>query len=177
MGAVGRQDQAVGLTLCVWARHRPVQQTYDPLHGSRVPEGLWIQLAPFGGRKHRWLAHSPARVWGDKCRARVAVGVHEAQGDDPVEPDVGLLLGHMAPALLTSAPFADTRFQCSHSCGRLHPSGRRRRKNGGHARTDLSDEQGPGRGREGLELACVHHRDTCFPDSMASLRRWRSSST
>lgn len=175
-GAVGGQDQPVGLALRVVAGQGSVEQAGDAFHLRRAGEDIGVELAAFGRRQHCRLAARSARLGRDDGRGRAPVGVHEAQGDDPVEPCVGLLLDDAPSPLPAPAVAGDGVLEFSDRTGGLDPCGRGRGERGHEPGLDLCDEPAAGRGREGFEFLRVDHSETCFPESMASCRMARSSS-
>ena len=117
------------------------------------------------------LADLDARLRRDDADAGVAVGVHEAQRDDPVEPGVGDLVGDGCPALVAATRGGDGLLQRGDGLRLLDSLGRARRQHRGDARGDLADERGARPGRERLQRCGFHQREIRFP----SFRVWTSA--
>ena len=74
-------------------------------------DDLGVDDAALGLGEDLGLADLDARLRRDDADAGVAVGVHEAQRDDPVEPGVGDLVGDGSAALVATTRSGDRLLQ------------------------------------------------------------------
>ena len=95
-----------------------VEQPRDRLAGL-LADDLGVDDAALGLGEDLGLADLDARLGRDDADAGVAVGVHEAQRDDPVEPGVGDLVGHGRSTLVATARGGDRLLQGGDSLGLL----------------------------------------------------------
>ena len=102
VAAVLREQQGVGLALGVLATAGAVEQSRDHLAGLGADD-CGVDVAALGFGEDLGLAALDPGLRGDDADAGVAVGVHEPQGDDAVEPGVGDPVRDGRPALLAAA--------------------------------------------------------------------------
>ena len=76
-----------------------------------VPTTAAVDVAALGLGEDLRLTALDSGLWGDDADAGVAVGVHEAQRDDAVEPGVGNLVGDSGPALVAATRGVDCLLQ------------------------------------------------------------------
>ena len=138
---------------------------------GRLADDLGVDDAALGLGEDLGLTDLDARLRGDDADAGVAVGVHEAQRDDPVEPGVGDLVGDGSAALVAAARGGDRLLQGGDGLRLLDSLGGRRRQHRGDARGDLADERGARPGGEGLQRCGFHQSEIRFP----SFRVWTSA--
>lgn len=139
VAAVVREQQGVGLALGVAAPAGAVEQARDRLAGLGAHH-CCVDVSALGLGQDLGLTGLDAGLRGDDSESGVAVGVHEAQGDDPVEPGVGNLVGDRRLASFTSTGRGDGLLQSFHGLGLLHPLGRRRGQHDGDPGCYLADE-------------------------------------
>ena len=109
-----------------------------------------------------WPTSTPA-CGRDDADAGVAVGVHEPQRDDPVEPGVGDLVRDGRSTLVATARGGDRLLQGGDGLRLLDSLRGRRRQHRGDARGDLADERGARPRRERLQRCGFHQREIRFP--------------
>ena len=110
VAAVVREQQRVGLALGVVAAAGAVEQTRDRLAGLGADD-RGVDVAALGFGEDLGLTALDSGLRGDDADAGVAVGVHEAQGDDAVEPGVGDPVRDGRPALVAAARCVDCLLQ------------------------------------------------------------------
>ena len=134
-------------------------------------DDLGVDHTALGLGEDLGLTDLDSRLRRDDADAGVAVGVHEAQRDDPVEPGVGDLVRDGRAALVATAGGGDRLLQRGDGLRLLDSLGGRRRQHRGDARGDLADERGARPGREGLQRCGFHQSEIRFP----SFRVWTSA--
>ena len=120
VAAVVGEEQSVRLALGVAAGARPVEQPCDRRTGC-LADDLRVDDSSLGVGEDLWLADLDSRLRGDDADAGVAVGVHEPQCDDPVEPGVGDFVGHSSAALVAAPGGVHCLLQCGDGLGLFDP--------------------------------------------------------
>ena len=170
VAAVLREQQRVRLALGVVAAAGSVEQAGDRLAGLGADD-RGVDVSALGLGEDLGLTAIDPGLRRDDADAGVAVGVHEAQGNDAVEPRVGDPVRHCRPALVAAARRADRLLQRGDGLRLLDPLRRRRCQHHGDAGGHLADERRARPGGEGLQRCGFHQSAIRFP----SLRVWMSA--
>ena len=158
------KEEAIGLGLRIRRRGAAIQKRRDALRRA------------FGQvSRHRFGKHlGPRRPLGrgDDTHGSVAIGIHEAQRSEPVEPGVGCLFDDLPLAILP-----DRRFQILDRLGIFAPCRAAVGKHDVNFRRHLIDQQVACGLREFLERVGIHQTITFLPAWICSSRVFFISST
>ena len=121
-----------------------------------------VDLSALGRSQHLGLADLIGRR-RHNADPGVAVGVHEPQRDDAVEPRVGDLVSDVRLPLVAAASASDGPLQRGHRLRLLDALRRSLGEHRGDPRGHLADELGARRGGERLERCGFHQSVIRFP--------------
>ena len=155
---------AVGLGLRVGRRGAAIQQRSDACGralGQVARHRLGQKLGPCLPLGRR-----------DDARVGVAIGIHEAQRGEAVEPGIGDLFDHLALAVPRNGGI-----ELLHRLRMLAPRGRGRIDHKVELRGDLVDQQVAGGLGKFLQRVRVHQTITFLPARICSSRAFFISST
>ncbi|MPM59900.1 hypothetical protein SDC9_106746 [bioreactor metagenome] len=162
VAAVVRKQQGVGLALGVVATVSAVEQCCHGLAGL-APDHVGLEVATLGLSQDLGLTGLDAGLRGDDADAGVAARVHEAQGDDPVEPGVSDLVSDGSLALIAPTGRRDGLLEGFHCLGLLDPLGRGRGQHNGDPGGHFADERGACPRGERLQWCGFHQSEIRFP--------------